>query len=134
MSEYRTVEGELGAINVLTNLTTFGGETGVGPIKVPANSSRLVELWIAISLQVDTDTDRVGAVLRLSGKGMAQGDQDFPLMSGFHEGTGAEVGNSPAIIYSVDMSVTPNENINVAAAGVGDTEPRGHVQVGMVFA
>ena len=90
--EYRTVEGALGAVDVLTGLTTFAGETGVGPIKVPEGRRKIVEIWVAAQMQIDTDTDVVAMVLRLSGKGMAQGEQDFILSNGYHEGTGAEVG------------------------------------------
>lgn len=133
MAEYRSVEGELGAVDTLTELTSFGGET-TGPVKVPADKRRLVELWVSVALQVDTDTDRVGAELRLSGKGMALGEQDFTLAAGYHEGTGAQALSFPAQIYPVDLVVTPNENITVQVMATGDTVARGHIGITLVFA
>lgn len=120
MSEYRTVEGELGAVNVLTGLTTFGTETAVGPVKVPAAASAITEIWSAFGAHVDTAGDNAAVVLRLSGKGMAQGDQDF-ILSGAGGGvtnTGSVV--DPAHIYPVDIPVVANETITVQVMAVGD--------------
>lgn len=134
MSEYRTVEGATGAVDTLTGLTTFANETGVGPVKVPSDTTRLVEIWAAAAIRSDTDTDIVGIVLRLSGKGMAQGDQDFALSNGYSEGTGAQAVSFPAIVYPVDISVTPNENITVQVAAVGSDVGDANVGITLVFA
>lgn len=137
MAEYRTVEGALGAVDTLTNLTTFGGETGVGPIKVPANTSRLVEFWQAVSLDVDTAGDNGNVVLRLSGKGMAQGDQDFALNTVTHASEGTSVGgtaHSPVQVMPVALAVVPNENITVSVMATGDDVLLGTVAITLVFA
>ena len=135
MAEYRTVEGEGSATaNTLTNLTTFGSETSVGPIKVPAAASSIVEIWAAVSFTIDTADDNVGHFLRLSGKGMAQGDQDFTLgaVGGGVTSTGTTA--NPAIIYPVELSVVANENINVAVVYTGDTTSAATIGITLVFA
>lgn len=134
MSEYRTVEGEPGAFNVLTNLTTFGAETGVGPIKVPANTPRLVEIWIASSVAADTAAESGNVVMRLSGKGMAQGDQDFAI--GGTAGGASTAASFQTIVqlFPVDLIVTPNENVNVAVMVTDADVILGTVAVTLVFA
>ena len=135
MAQYRTVEGEGSATaNTLTNLTTFGGETGVGPIKVPASASRLVELWISVGADVDTAGDSVGFILRLSGKGMRDGDQDFMIAAAGGGVTNTGSIYSPARIYPVELGVVPNETINVAVAYTGDTTGAVTQGVTLVFA
>lgn len=136
MSEYRSVEGAFGAVDVLTSLTTFGGETGVGPIKVPADARRLVEIWSANSIDIDTAGDNGNIMLRLSGKGMAQGDQDFTLGTLHHASEGTSVGgtaNSPVQILPVDIQVTPNENITVQVMATGDDVLLGTAGITLVF-
>lgn len=134
MSEYRTVEGEPGAVNVLTNLTTFAGETGVGPIKVPADTRRLVEIWASVGSGPDTALETGATVLRLSGKGMAQGDQDFILSSVGNSVTATAARAVPAEIYPVDIAVIPNENINVAIAVTNADVLLGTSGITLVFA
>ena len=118
MTEYRTVEGPVSTVDSLTGLTTFAGETGVGPVKVPADASRLVEIWASVAIEIE-DSEIQSYLLRLSGKGMASGDQDFGLGSGAANGTQAFGNQEEAQIYPVDVAVTPNENITVQAAVAG---------------
>lgn len=134
MAEYRTVEGEPGAVDVLTNLTTFGGETAVGPIKVPADSSRLAEIWSSLAIGPDTALESGNIILRLSGKGMAQGDQDFVLggVAGGVTATGTTI--KDARVFPVDLVVTPNETINVAVAPTDAAVIIGTVGITLVFA
>ena len=134
MSEYRSVEGEVGAVNVLTGLTTFGGETGVGPIKVPAASSRLVEIWVGNSVGPDTAGENGATLLRLSGKGMAQGDQDFVIGGSSTGVTATGSQTTPAAIMAVDIAVTPNENITVQVMVVNSAVLVGNVGITLVFA
>ena len=135
MAQYRTVEGEGSATaNTLTNLTTFGGETAVGPVKVPSNVSRLVEFWAAVGVDVDTAGDSVAFILRRSGKGMKDGDLDFILAAG---GGGVTNTGNAAIMaqrYPVDLAVVPNETINVAVAYTGDTTGAVTEGITLVFA
>ncbi len=53
MAQYRTVEGLVATVDTLTALTTFGTETAVGPIKVPAGASRIVEIWAAAGVEIE---------------------------------------------------------------------------------
>jgi hypothetical protein len=134
MAEYRTVEGEPGAVNVLTNLTTFGAETGVGPIKVPAGSQRLAEFWVGGAVGNDTAGETGSILMRLSGKGMTQGDQDFTIggAGGGVTSTGSYA--EPATIYPIRLIVTPNENINVAVMVTDADVLLGTVSITLVFA
>ncbi len=134
MAEYRTVEGEPGAVNVLTNLTTFAGEAGVGPIKVPAAASRIAEIWAAVGSGPDTALETGATVLRLSGKGMAQGDQDFILGAVGNSITSTANQAAPAKIYPVDLAVVPNELINVAIAVTNADVLLGTTGITLVFA
>ncbi len=134
MAEYRTVEGEPGAVNVLTTLTTFGAETGVGPIKVPANRKKLVEIWAAVGSGPDTALETGATILRLSGKGMTSGDQDFILSAVGNSVTSTANTPVPATIYPVDVDVTPNENITVQIAVTNADVLLGTTGITLVFA
>ena len=133
-AEYRTVEGELGAVNVLTNLTTFASEAGAGPVKVPSNAKGLKQIWCAVGPHVDTAGDNCAVVCRLSGKGMSSGQQDFALA-----GAGGGVTNTGTILdhskeHDIDVAVTPNEDITVQCAAVGDDVLIATVAITLVFA
>ncbi len=135
MAEYRTVEGEPGAVNVLTELTTFGGETGVGPIPVPTNISRLVEIWVAVGSGPDTALETGATILRLSGKGMTNGDQDFILGAVQNAVTSTSARGAPAEIYPVDIAVTAGgEKITVQIAVTNADVLLGTTGITLVFA
>ncbi len=135
MAEYRTVEGEPGAVNVLAELTTFAGETGVGPIVVPANVSKLVEIWAAVGSGPDTALETGGTVLRLSGKGMTNGDQDFGLGAVANSVTATAARGVPARIYPVDIDVTGGgEKITVQIAVTNADVLLGTTVITLVFA
>lgn len=118
MSEYRTVEGAVSTVDTLTNLTTFANETSVGPIKVPAGASRVTEVWASFGVETE-DSEIQSYLLRLSGKGMRTGEQDFNIGSGAANGTLADIRQFPATVYPVNIGVVPNENITVSAAVAG---------------
>lgn len=119
MALYRAVEGELGAVNVLTALTTFGAVAAAGPIKVPDNASKITEIWVTVGPHVDTAGDNVAVTLRLSGNGVGP-NQDFVVWGAGGGVTNTGTASSPAAVYKVDINVFKNENITVEAAAVGD--------------
>ncbi len=133
MAQYRTVEGEPGAVNVLTALTTFGGETAVGPIKVPAGVSKLVEIWAAVGSGPDTALETGATVLRLSGKGMRNGDEDFILAVVGNSITSTANWPSPTRILPVDLDVVANENIAVQIAVTNADVLLGTTGITLVF-
>lgn len=116
MAEYRTVEGEPGAVNVLTELTTFAGEAAAGPIKVPADKRRLAEMWVASAVSADTAGENGALVLRLTGKGMKNGQEDFIIGAAATGVTSTGTFHNPPIILPVDLEVVPNEHITVQIA------------------
>ncbi len=134
MAQYRTVEGEPGAVNVLTNLTTFGGESAVGPIKVPADVSKLVEIWAAVGSGPDTALETGATVLRLSGKGMRNGDEDFIIGAVQNAVTSTSARGGAAVIYPVDLEVVANENIAVQIAVTNADVLLGTTAITLVFA
>ncbi len=134
MAQYRTVEGEPGAVNVLENLTTFGGEATVGPIKVPADVSKLVEIWAAVGSGPDTALETGATVLRLSGKGMRNGDEDFIIGAVQNAVTSTSARGGAAVIYPVDLDVVANETINVAIAVTNADVLLGTTGITLVFA
>ena len=132
--QYRSVEGELsGTVNTPVALTTFGAETAVGPIKVPANASKIVELWVAIGATVDTAADSAAYTLRISGKGSKNGDQDFILgaVGGGVTNTGTVF--SAAVKYAVDIDVIANETVSVNLQYTGSTIPANTAGVTLGF-
>ncbi len=133
MAQYRTVEGEPGAVNVLTALTTFGGETAVGPIKVPAGASRLVEIWAAVGSGPDTALESGATILRLTGKGMRNGDEDFILAVVGNSITSTATWPSPVSILPVDLEVVANENIAVQIAVTNADVLLGTTGITLVF-
>lgn len=136
MAQYRTVEGSVDVIDTLTNLTTFASEAAVGPVKVPASASRLVEIWTSVAVEIAASEENT-YVLRLSGKGMKDGDQDFNIGSAAAM-SGTAAGNvvlGQLQRLPVQIAVTPNETINVAAAITGTAAAAtGQVGVTLVFA
>ena len=134
MAQYRTVEGETSATaNTFTNLTTFGAETGVGPVKVPAGATKLAEIWVAIGAAGDTAGDSAAYLLRLGGKGMKSGDQDLIIGAIGSGVTSTGTVFSSSQIYPVAMEVVPNETINVSAANTGSTILATTLGVTLVF-
>lgn len=134
MAEYRTVEGPITTIDTLTELTTFVDETAAGPVKVPDNRRKLVEIWASVAIEIE-DSEIQSYVLRLSGKGMKDGEQDFGLGAGSANGTIADVQNIQSRIYPVDVALTPNESITVKV-GVGGSAlaADGQATITLVFA
>lgn len=136
MAQYRTVEGSVDVIDTLTNLTTFANEAAVGPVKVPAKATRLVEIWTSVAVELAASEENT-YVLRLSGKGMADGDQDFQIGSAAAM-SGTAAGNVVLGVcqhHPVEIKVTANETINVAAAITGTAAAAtGQVGVTLVFA
>jgi len=134
MAQYRTVEGETSATaNTFTNLTTFGAETAVGPVKVPAGASRLAQIWIAIGTAADTAADSAAYLLRLSGKGMRDGDQDFVIGAIGSGVTSTATPSHMARVYDLELGVVANETITVAAANTGSTILATTLGVTLVF-
>ncbi len=119
--KYKTVEGETGAVNVLTEITTFGAITAVGPIKVPENARLLRRLLYAVGVHNDTAGDQGVILLRLTGDGINKAPQDFVLCGA---GSGVTMVGAPSdgalreIV--VDLEVTPNETITVSISAAGD--------------
>ena len=132
--EYRAVEGEIsGTVNTPTNLTTFGAETGIGPVKVPANARGLTEIWCAIGATVDTAADSAGYTLRLSGKGMKSGQQDFIIGAAGGGVTNTGTIHSQVQVLEVEIDVVPNEDITVTVQYTGSTIPANTMGIGLVF-
>lgn len=120
MAEYRTVEGTFTTIDTLAELTTFLDETSTGPIKVPENASRVAELHVAALAELAAGEGQSYA-LRLSGKGMRDGEQDVALGVAQAQG-GTATGDTATLqarIIKVDMGVKPNENIKVEVGAAG---------------
>lgn len=132
--QYRSVEGELSAtVNTPVALTTFGADTAVGPIKVPDNASRIVAFRVAIGATVDTAADSAVYTLRLAGKGLADGDQDFIVgaVGGGVTNTGTVF--NPAHEYPADIAVKKNETIAVSMQYTGSTIPANTAGVTLIF-
>jgi hypothetical protein len=136
MAEYRTVEGPFSTIDTFAELTTFEGETGVGPIQVPQGVSRIVEIWSSIAAEIAASEEHSYG-LRLSGKGMVQGDQDFNLGSAAAQSGTAAAGimrDGPHIL-PVDLAVKPGENITVRVVANGIAlSATGQASITLVFA
>src|SRR3972149_7183298 len=136
MAQNRTVGGPLDVTNPLENLPTFGAETGVGPIKVPASASRLVEIWASVAIEIAASEEQ-SYCLRLSGKGMREGDQDFNVGSAAAQSGTAVAGihKMDAKIFPVQLAVVANESINVAGMIAGTAAAAtGNMAVTLVFA
>ena len=118
--EYKTVEGEVGAVNALTALTTFASVTGVGPVKVPADKAKIKEIWLAAGIHNDTAGDNAAIVLRLTGKGIVNAPQDFVVAGSGTGVTSTGTVAAMARVYPVDIDVKPNEDITVEVAATGD--------------
>src|SRR3990172_5585570 len=119
MAEYKAVEGELGAVNALTNLTTFGTETS-GPVKVPEGARKIRRFGVAVGPHIDTAGDNVAVTLRLTGKGIMSSPQDFVIWGGGGGVTNTGTYGDVLKWIDCDIDVKPNEDITVQAAAVGD--------------
>jgi hypothetical protein len=136
MAEYRTVEGPFTTIDTRANITTFADETSVGPVKVPADTRRLVEIWVSAVAEIGASEEHA-YLMRLSGKGLASGDQDFLLGAAAAQSGTAAAGimSVPVQRLPVDIGVVPNETINVSVGAAGTAlAATGIAGVTLVFA
>jgi hypothetical protein len=120
MAEYRSVEGPFTTIDTRANITTFADEASVGPVKVPAGANRLAEIWVAVAAEIAASEEHV-YLMRLSGKGLSGGDQDFILGSAAAQSGTAAAGimHAPVQRLGVDLAVVRNETINVSVGAAG---------------
>lgn len=119
MSEYRTVEGAFTTIDTLANLTTFADETSVGPIKVPARASKITNIRATVGVEIAASEEQT-YLLRLGGKGMASGTQDFTIASAAAQsGTAAAGIHKDVMDKDVEIGVVPNETITVSVGAAG---------------
>jgi len=120
--QYRTVEGEGSAsANTPTALTTFGADSGVGPVKVPASASKIVEIWVAIGADLDTAGDSVAHFLLLSGQGIKGSRVDLTLGASGGGVTTTGTTYAASTVYKVDIDINANESITVQHQYTGDT-------------
>lgn len=132
--QYITVEGAPGAVDVQTALTAFGGET---PSRtVDEGRSHLGEIWVTASYDIDTAGDNGGFVLRLSGKGIPDGEVDFILPTVSHMSEGTSVGGTapaPVQVLEVDVDVKALKDITIEVMAVGDDVLLGWVGITLVI-
>ena len=134
MAQYRTVEGEGSAtVNTIVALTTFGADTGVGPVKVPDTASRIVEIWVAIGADTDTAGDSTCHFLRLAGLGLVDAPVDLVIAASGGGVTSTGTVLSAAMVYKVSLTVKKNETISVSHQYTGDTTGAVTLGVTLVF-
>ena len=133
MAFYRTREGEVKAANSFTALDSLYGQSTTASIQVPAGSSQIVGVIATIS----TDSASNGActfACQLSGDGLSNGPETFPIGSQGVDGTPASNGmtNLP---MTLDVAI-PCVGSNQVSVAVGMDVDVGSAQaaVTLVFA
>lgn len=131
--QYRTREGEATAVDTKTQLTTLGSEAAPGPILVPAGAKRLVGLIVAASENFAAATS-YGALVRLEGPGLPEGPEVFGVATGGVPVATGGNGVNPATMISVDIPVTPANEILIFGEMVGTDVGQVSIGVTLIFA
>lgn len=118
--EYITREGDLAAVNTVTDLNSLGGATP-NLITVPNGKSKIDRIIAAFG--ADFAALGPGAiVLRLTGNGLVDGQQDITVgAAGGELITGAGAHGDTLMLYDANIEVRGNKDIQVSAMNVGET-------------
>lgn len=124
-NDYVTVHGILTAatqVYVALNTGTDGGTPG--PIKVPQGRNRISALITSFAIDgaLTVDVGNIG-IIKLSGKALPQGDQEFVIGEIQNQETGTSVGLQvnarPAFRHNVSISVIGGNDLTVYGSYTG---------------
>lgn len=136
MAKYKSVEGAFGTIDTFAELTTLLDQTGKGPVKVPNNARRLVQIIHAAIPELAAG-ESVTVVLELTGDGIMDPPQTI-VLGAFAAQGGTATGDTfgvQAMIMSLDIGVKPNEDITVKVGAAGTAlSLTGDAAITLVFA
>ena len=130
--QYRTREGEATAVDTKSQLLTLGSETAPGPLLVPAGASKLIQIIVAACENFAAATS-FSAFIRLEGAGLPGGPETFAVQAGGAAvATGGNASNKAEII-TVDVPVTPANEILIFAEMAGTDVGQVSLGVTLVF-
>ena len=123
MADYASREGDITALDTVTNLTTLGSETAPGALNVPAGRTKIAQVIVAIGILRITPTTGAGAIIfiRLGGKAVKGGEQTLVISGagGITTTSGSEAFIAGAIIIPADMEVISGNTLTIAAEMAG---------------
>lgn len=123
MSKTLTVEGDLNAANILTNITTQGSVTAPSRV-TPSSAKRITGILVAAA--ADQLAEGAACVLvRLGGNAIRRGEQSF-IVAGLAGNTVVAGSDLPPVynpmfmLMDADIEVDGSEVIDINAEIVGD--------------
>ena len=133
MASYRVREGSITAADSFTSLGSLYGSASTASVQVPAGSTAIVGMIVAVSHDSATNGAATFAV-QISGDGLSQGQETLTVGSQGVDGTPASNGmtNPP---FKLDVAIPVVASNQVSLAGAMDTDiGTAQMAVTLVFA
>lgn len=136
MTRTLTVEGDVTAVDTLTDLTTQGSVSAPSRV-VPSGVAKIDKIIAGVAAELAAAGDS-GYHLRLGGAAVLKGEQVLSL--GAQGGALPQVGSDQAssgvinvVLEDVDIDVAPSEVIRISAEMAGDDLGTARAAVTLVF-
>ena len=129
---YRSREGEATAVDTKSQLTTLGSEAAPGPLLVPAGA-KILKAMIVAACESFAAATSFSAFVRLEGPGLPGGPESIAVLAG---GAAVATGGNfavPAKEISLDIPVTPGNEILIFAEMAGTDVGQVSFGVTLVF-
>ncbi len=132
MASYRVREGSITAADSFTALTSLYGQSTTGSVQVPAGSSAIVGMIVAVSHDSATNGAATFSV-QLTGDGLSE-QQTLTVGSAGVDGTPASNG-ATNLPFELDVAIPCTASNQVSIAGAMDTDiGTAQMSVCLVFA
>jgi hypothetical protein len=114
---YRSYEGDIAAVDTLTNLTAFGGSAQTVIVPQGASELDIVDIGVSFDLGAAVVSVRGHAQVRIIGQGIEGSPHDFGGPAGTFQGvTSGNLGAFEHVRYS---------NLNIPVVGGGELQVQG---------
>ena len=115
---YRQRNNAITALATRTQITVDGEQTAPGPLQVPAEAKKLVQVIVTAMADLAA-TEQGNYLVRLEGPGLPAGPEAFPCGgSGVQIATGGHLAHS-AEVYDVDIPVVGSNEIILTGEMLG---------------
>ena len=132
---YRAYEGDIAAVDTITNLTAFGGQAQT--VQVPQGAKTLERVYIGASYDFGNAVVSVRAQcqVRLLGQGLRGSPHDFNGPSGENQGvtSGIAIGEHATKYEDLNIGVVEGGDLQVQAVLIGEDPGDATISVGLGY-